>query len=599
MGFKVGVTSGLYYIARAEELGTMVRKLGYTLTRGTSAMELALDVPHEITETEGEEMRHIAKKQGVDLLLHGSLTIPMCIPERTDWRDAQDHMEKSVRSAVYAGCKYVNFHSCLNIWLELMTYTSRKLTMSFCDHEGRFISKILKESEDLREWFVRERWSEYAGDVLSRVEHQRISARVSAERGEVYVSEKRRELAEEISKKQQALVEKLSKGEISKAEAEKKIKLLDDKRKEREKEIIKKASEEQSKLVEKYFKDAIREKLRKGEKWESEELRAVVGIIDGYHIMAHYMFYTKDPIWVEMTKYYKDVMEKYKLDYNNKNWLDEAWKKAEEENDRKFKEFFYGVVGAKFLEGHIKRLLEWMEGDLIHKELKGKPELIENAKKLQIAIETPDARDPAHAGLYLIWHPVQIYVAVKMIRKNLKTNRVWMLQDFEHAATQGIDPIKEMEKIIKIIPDFGELTIAVHSNAPNPGHSHLPLEIGDVRIYKLLYYLMVTGFGKKQTVYLIYERGGGDDPFKQSVEVLKLCVKYLERNVHPDDLPPEFFGVKGLIAGDINRQRQIIEDHLTEPLKDLLEVPEEEWGFLSSAAQRKGKLKEWEKGKWR
>lgn len=599
MGFKVGITSGLYYIARAEELATMVRKLGYGLTRGTSVIELACDVPHEITETEGEEMRHIAKKQGIDLLLHGSLTIPMCIPERSDWRDAQDHMQKSVRSAVYAGCKYVNFHSCLNIWLELMTYAGRKLTMSFCDHEGHFISRILKESKDLREWFIRERWNIYITDILSRTEMERISARVAAERGEIYATEERRKVVEEIRRKKEELIKKFQSGEITQEEVLRKEKILEKEREEKEKEIIRRVSEEHSKLMEKYYKEAIRRKLEKGEKWESEELRAVVGIIDGYHIMARYMFYTKDPIWIEMTKYYKDVMEKYKLDYNDKSWLDKAWAKAEEENDRRFKEFFYGVVGAKFLEGHIKRLLEWIDGDLINKELKGKAELIENAKNLQITIESPDARDPMHAGLFLLWHPIQIYVAVKMIRKNLKTDRVWMLQDFEHVATQGVDPIKEMEKIIKLAPDFGELTLAVHSNAPNPGHPHIPLEIGDVRVYKLLYFLRQTGFGRNRTVYVIYERGGGDDPFKQSVEVLRLCVKYLERDVPPEDLPLEFFGVKGLMAGDIERQRQIIEDHLTEPLKDLLEVPEEEWGFFSSAAQRKGRLREWEKEKWR
>ena len=99
----------------------------------------------------GVEIRKMAEKQGVDILMHSSLTIPMGIPERSDWRDAQDHIEKSIRSAVQSGAKYVDFHSCLNIWLELMTYTSRKLTMSFCDHEGHFISRILQQSKSLME----------------------------------------------------------------------------------------------------------------------------------------------------------------------------------------------------------------------------------------------------------------------------------------------------------------------------------------------------------------------------------------------------------------------------------------------------------------
>ncbi len=598
MPFKIGVTTGLYTIARGEELATAVRKIGYALTRGASAIEIAMDAPHEITETEGEEIRYIAKKQGIDILLHGSLTIPMCIPERSEWRDAHDHIQKSIRSAVYCGAKYVNFHASLNVWLELMTYAGRKVTMAFCDHEGRFISHILAECEDLREWFVNERWSEYAIDVLTPEERQQISAKVTIERGEYWLRQQIEDARKRIEKKYEPLLEEAKKSgdvnRINQLVSEMKKEISD-----AEKRLHERVSIENAQLYEKYSKDAIRKKLKEKGKWESEDLRAIVGVIDGYHIMTRYLFYTRDPIWIEMEKLYRDVLNKYNYDPKNKKWLDEAWEKAEEENDRKFKEFYYGVAAAKFLEGHIKKALEWMENDLIKKELKGKPELIDIAKNLQIVIESPDARDPTHAGLYLLWEPRQIYVAIKVIRKVLKTNRVWMLIDFEHIATQGLDPIKELEKISKEIDDFGELTLACHSNAPNPSHAHLPLELGDVRIYKLLYYLRKTGLGRNKSVYLIYERGGGDDPFKQSVEVLRLCVKYLELDVKPEDLPLEFFGVKGEVAGDIIRQSQIIREHAFEPLKDLLEMPEEEWGLFSSTAVKKGRGEVWKKEKWR
>jgi len=58
---KVAVSTGLYTIARAEELATIVRKIGYALTRGTSAIEIAADVPHEINFTDGHELRYINK----------------------------------------------------------------------------------------------------------------------------------------------------------------------------------------------------------------------------------------------------------------------------------------------------------------------------------------------------------------------------------------------------------------------------------------------------------------------------------------------------------------------------------------------------------
>ncbi len=588
MPYKLAVTSGLYYIARGEELATAVRKLGFGLTKGTSAVEIALDVPHEITETDGVELRQIAKKQAMDVLIHGSLTMPFEVPERGEWRDAHDHALKSIRSAVFAGGKYVNFHACLNIWLELMTYAGRKLTMTFCDHKGRFISHILSEVPKLREWFIENRAIEYRyyGDILTQKEISEAHVKSSIARGEAaYMEEVRQRINEFIKKNAR---------EPTEAEG---LRIKDD--------VQKKLSMEQSKLDDQYLKEKIREKLARGDRWNTDELRAgIAGVIDGYLIMGHYMMAIKDPIWMEMADLYKEHLGKYKLDYEKIDSLDEAWHQAQQSNDRKFKEFFYGAIGAKFLEGHVEMIFKWMNEEFIPKELKGKQELIDIAKNLKITFETPDARDPTHAGLFVLWNQRQIYVAVKNIRKTLKTDKVWMLVDFEHMATQGVDPILDMEDIMKKIPDFGTLALAVHANAPNPGHAHIPLELGDVRVYKLLWSLHKTGFlrdpankEKEKLCYVIYERGGGDDPFKQSIDTLRLVMKYIQEGVSPDNLPPEFFGMKGAVAGDIVRQGQIIRDHAWEPLKDLLEMPEEEWGLLSSTAVRKGKAKEWEKAK--
>ncbi|MCX6814813.1 MAG: hypothetical protein NTY20_04160 [Candidatus Aenigmarchaeota archaeon] len=579
MPFKLGVTSGLYYIARGEELATAVRKLGYGLTRGTSAIEIALDVPHEITETDGVELRQIARKQEVEVLIHGSLTMPFEVPERGEWRDAHDHMQKSIRSAVFAGGKYVNFHACLNIWLELMTYAGRKLTMTFCDHEGRFISSILFEEPKLRDWFVKKRTTEYFRDILTQKEYQEVQVKAQVGRGEVWARDEYLRRIQEFQKKN------------GRSPTETEAKKISE-------EVNQQASLEQSKSFDDLLRGTVRKKLEKNGRWDTEELRAAaVGVIDGYLIMGHYMFCRKDPIWVEMAELYKDKLAKYKLDYNNEDSLDDAWYEAQKSNDRDFKEFFYGTIGAKYLEGHTKKIFEWLNGDFISKELKGKQELIDIARNLKITFETPDARDPTHAGLFVLWQQKQIYVAVKNIRKTLKTDKVWMLVDFEHMATQGVDPIKDMEDIMKKIPDFGTLAVAVHANAPNPGHAHLPLELGDVRVYKLLWYLYKTGFGKDRLAYVVYERGGGDDPFKQSVETLRHCITFIQKGVEPEKLPPEFFGLKGAVAGDIIRQGQIVRDHAWEPLKDLLEMPEEEWGLLSSSAVKKGKAKEWEKAK--
>jgi len=111
-----------------------------------------------------------------------------------------------------------------------------------------------------------------------------------------------------------------------------------------------------------------------------------------------------------------------------------------------------------------------------------------------------------------------------------------------------------------------------------------------------------TGFGKSsnETSYIIYERGAAKDPYQESVTVLRLAVRSLEQDIPPDELPEEYFGMKGPVAGDFHRQRQIVQDHAWEPLKDLLEAPDEEWSFLSQAAMKKGKKSEvWKKGEFR
>jgi len=103
---------------------------------------LASDVPHEVNYTQGRELRHIAKSQGIDITSHGSLTVAMCIPETTEWNTAQEHIQKSIKSAVHEGARYIDFHSCLREWLELFTYASSKLNVVMSDSKGNFIGKL-------------------------------------------------------------------------------------------------------------------------------------------------------------------------------------------------------------------------------------------------------------------------------------------------------------------------------------------------------------------------------------------------------------------------------------------------------------------------
>jgi hypothetical protein len=625
MALRVGVSSGIYYAARDKELSNAIRKLGYTLTRGVATMEISGDVAHEVPFTHGIEIRHMAKKQGVTLTFHGDLAVPICIPERGEWRDAHDKMKKSIRSAVFIGAKYVDFHSCLNTWLELITYAGRKLTMSFCDSEGNFISGILKRCEKTRKWFIKEKGDLYFSDIFDRDERTKVRSRISVIEDKWHRTEtdKRIRAALEPFRGKlsgilegtrfsvDAFIDRVVESSLVRGLPEKTG--VDDEIDNVIEQLTEQLREERvsknAKIEEEVVDQELEIKLSKGKQWFSEELRSVVGVVDGYHIMAHYLYFNKDPHWQAMVAQYKDVLGRYDYREDDPKWLDETWKKAEKENDRTYKEFFYAAVGSKYLEGHIKKVFEWLKDEFIKKELpdlardkKEEAELVKIARDLVIAIENPDAREPSNAGLYFLFRPKQIYASIKTIRRTLDTDKVMMLQDYEHLATQGVDCIIESRNFIEKTPDFGELTISVHANHPNPLHPHHPIELGDVILYELLYHLRVTGMGVKKDAYLIFERGGGEDPFVHAVDALKIMAQFLQNDppTSPNELPLEFFGMKGPTAGDVIRQIQIVRDKAFEPMKDLLEIPEEEWTMLSQTAIRKGKKPEaWKRGEFR
>jgi len=595
---KVAVSTGLFGIAKGEELATVVRKIGYGLTRGTSAIELAGDVPHEVEFTDGIELRYIARKQGIDINMHGSLVIPFCIPEMIQWQEAQDHAEKSIKAAVYAGAKYIDFHACLHFWVEMLTYTGSRLEIMMADWWGRFVSDLLYEVEELREYFIERFWEKYGSYILGE-EIRAISYRAELE-ARANIDRKKNSIPQE--------------------------------------KLAEAVGKEHTELMRKFIKDALRKKLSSDDPIEREWYfiaRERGDYADACEIIAHYIFLKQDPIWKDMVNMYEKELKKYKDWFGQpdpsteegKKWLLNCLKKVEETGEKEFKEFYYGSVSAKLLQGHLVELCRWMHGmnmkekknsllEIIENELKiinppnkekHKKELMEILKNLVIAIEEPDARDPSYAGRYMLWRTKQIYVAIKHTRRMLKEegnphwDKIMLLIDFEHISTQGVDPLEEIADLVKVVPDVGKYIKTVHSNRPGPLHSHFPLELGDDLVYRLLWMLTNAGLGKEQTTYLVFERGGFKDPFRQAVTTLRLIVRFLQKNTHPDKLPDEFYGVypRGLLAEE--RQWVTVFQHRMDPLKGLIKIPEEDYTFLSRAAitELGKKPEEWKKEEYR
>ncbi len=632
-GYKISVSSGLYRIARSDDLQTLVKKVGYALTRGTGAIEIASDIPNEINFSEGEEIRYIAEHQGIELTLHGDLEVPFEMPDRTEWLNAQDKFQRSIKSAVYGGCTYVNFHSCLREWLELFTYAGQRLEITMCDHLGRMISKLFQDDKErnkgkLAKWLVSTSLGEdtpetrfkrkydfalkYGQFILGPDEYDRIrnsSMRIS------------------FNKILERAVENLRKSNMPNKEELINILTNDAVPIDSKYQIIQNnniVTESEISIIQRNnFRTILCQEIEKriGEKWYEENLRGA-SLDDIYVIMAHYLYLSDDPLWKEMEIIYQDVLNRFNIPKDD-DWLMRLLDIANTTSDiwsLRFKEFYYGVIAAKYLQGHVIEAVKWMNDNsnglkrIIRDEInsiitdsKKKTEqekkLFENIKNLKICFETPDARNPELGGRYMLWKTKQIYLAVKHARIALSkddatrshADKIFMIIDWEHVATQGVDPFHEAEDFVNSIANIlgdknaGDLILGVHANYPSPLQPHKPIEIADRPIiYSLLYKLRKIGFGKNQIAYLLFERGGGDNPFKGSIIALRTIAEELEKDTPPEQLPIQFYGISEGTR-DYARQIVIIKEHALEPLKGLIKVPEEDYTFLGSAAIKSGK----------
>lgn len=186
-----------------------------------------------------------------------------------------------------------------------------------------------------------------------------------------------------------------------------------------------------------------------------------------------------------------------------------------------------------------------------------------------------------------------LYQLVNSIGSNWTTVAI----DFEHLLSGGFDPKKE---IADLPYGAGEKIKIVHVGWPTPhAPAHIPIYLGsDAQqyLYERLFELRQKGF---KTGWIIFERGGGEDPVKESVISLRKIVEFLEKDVLPKELPLDFYGMKPQ-GPELSRQEVTIRDHAMDPLRGMLLIPEEEYTFLSSEALKKGKRpEEWKKEEFR
>jgi hypothetical protein len=406
------------------------------------------------------------------------------------------------------------------------------------DELGRPIRERLKEVEELREWFIQRYGEKYIGIILTEEERERL----------------RREVAKRRMTAEIRLREKLERKEITVEEYAEAI------------------SKEEERAWKEISQDILREHLKKGLRWYREEAGNPVDI---YRIMAQYLFITRDPILTEMYKMYEKELKEIglPLDFAQKDWIDKLLTKLREERIKLCGEFYHAFVAGKYIEGHLRSLFDFIKKELIEKELKTYPPkereaLTKIAQNLKITLETPFLGG-RYAGMLTLWHPRQVCAVVKALRKTLKTDRIFSTIDFEHFYVEGVDPWEEIPTFCKLVPDAGKYIISLHVTQPHPLHHHIEVEIGNEKVYQLLWWLRQAGLGKFHLVYLIFERGGEKEPYKRSITALKIMAKFLEKNIPPEKLKehPEFFGISLKEIAAFERQLAVVREHAFEPLK--------------------------------
>lgn len=282
-----------------------------------------------------------------------------------------------------------------------------------------------------------------------------------------------------------------------------------------------------------------------------------------YFIVAKWMQHEGDALWTSIVGKRITDDDLFKLDSIQK-WVP--------------------AVSAKYIWGHFNPT---------EKQFKDPKSLLQK-HKMYFVFES-QMGSAGIEGMYRICRPRDMVFLCSAI----KSEWVGVCFDFEHVLSQNIDPKKEIESF----PGNGGKWVKVcHLGWPTPHvPAHAPLFLGSKQqlwVYERLYELRKKGF---EDGYLIFERAGpigGGDPVQQSILVLRLIKKFLEKDTEPKELPEEFFGLQSG-GPDVKRQELAIREHALDPLKGLLMFPEEEFTFLSAEAAKKGKGEEWKREKYK
>ena len=559
--YEVGISTGFWRIGKDPALLGLAQKIGgIGATGGIRFVQVDLETVAEFYEPQiKEQIERMRDKLGMVAGLHGEIGELMGLDsaEKRIWDQTHRRLCQTVKFAADFKFFYVNIHFSNK---QLISFTeAQHRTQGYfypvVGPNGKGLQELVKDSTAIE------------GDARKHVSDHRVQrSNTFQEEYKNLHDRKMKELPEMVNQAVKRKLEEITPQQRT-SEAEKQI------RDHYERELKNSLTTEiNNEARSEEFTFRVWLKLRDN---ESEKYQLEDGEWGAYHLVAKWLKAKNDPLWTNIAQG-ADPEELY---YKNENR-------------------FCAAVATKYIEGHLT--LKDNDANRDHLEGMSIKEWCEK-KGLYLLLENPESGEGAE-GLYRLFDPRHFYYTIKQIN----SPRVMVTIDFEHMVSQQIDP----DELLPTMPnDFGKMILLFHLGQPVPygGTAHIPISRGSLaqeQIYRWLHWMRKKGW---KTGYIMFERGGGrtgqgrlpNEVFEDSVQALRQIAIYLEKDIEPNKLPPEFFGISAANEDVWSRQLVTMREHAWDPLEGLLSVPEEKHGFLSKTAVEKGKGQEWERRKFR
>jgi len=569
MAYVVGVSSGAFTVTGREEKMQLIglyKKAQSSITKGVQFVQLDLESISEFKEPGLETNLKSIERLGITFGIHSETAafgIEMAEPDSAieiDYKHCHERLGEVLENAGKIGSKYVLIHSSESVPFGLL---GRHLQPAILvDVWGRPLRKFIEQPEN--RWILE--WMLPKEGILDPDTTELTEVRG---RGTFIWTDI---IGRELSVRIKEILEDYMESTEYQYQIENK--------KMSHEQLIKKRKERIRKDLETTFLSFIESRSHH---YGPERY--------AYYVIAKWMERNNDPLWDSMieanikffAEYEKKTPEQWKADRGIRQ-VNGKWSIDDEKFRLEFR-LWVPSVSAKYIWGHFSQD-KCPDRPSPYRDLKEKLKVKKAGKEyiMPVVLESPMAHRGIEEWLRLP-NPLQFYY----LGKEVGFDYIQLAFDLEHMISIRVDP----ETVVKLLPErSGEVVRVIHAGWPAAlAPSHLPILLGSdqqLYLYKIYYMLRQKGFGKNPRIdhYIVFERGG-PETFQESVISLRKIVESLEKGIPPDKLPSEFFGIATGEVASYERQITAIREHVEEPLKGVIAIPEEEHTFLGRAAMAK------------